>query len=185
MGQTPPKDRRNKDCKGNQKESSAHKKAPSHHDSTWDHNKDAKIGDLKIEELKRLIAQMNSEKSTLNPVAAISPFTKEIRTDPLPAMFRSNHSLTYNGGTDPAEFLIRFNIEMKVYQVSMPAKCRLFAASMRGSAQQWFSKLGEHITIDFWEQFAHIFLKQFQSSMIYAPPVSILASIRQKDGKTL
>lgn len=115
-----------------------------------------------------------------------SPFTHEIRTAPLPAVFRGHHlDMTYNGDTDPAEFVIRFNNEMDVYQVSQLARCQLFAASLRGSAQQWFSKLGALVFIEYWEQFVDIFIKQFQSSILYAPPVSTLANIKQKEGETL
>lgn len=99
-----------------------------------------------------------------------------------------SHSLVKilsNGETDPIEFVIRFNNEMDVYQVSLLARCRLFAASLRGSAQQWFSKLGSLVVIDSWEQLVDIFIKQFQSSMLYAPPVSTLANMKQKEGETL
>lgn len=93
--------------------------------------------------------------------------------------------MTYNGDTDPTEFVIRFNNDMDVYRVSLLARCRLFAASLRGSAQQWFSKLGAHITIDSWEWFMDIFIKYFRSSKLYAPPVSTLVNIKQKEGETL
>lgn len=133
---------------------------------------------MKIEDLKKLMDKMDTEKSTINPVGTFSPFTQEIRTALLPPGFRTNPDLTFKGDTDPAAYLIRFNTEMEVYMVSLEARCRLFATSLRGSAQQWFSKLGAHVTIDSWEQFADIFIKQFQSSMLYAPSVATLANIR-------
>ncbi|XP_074374821.1 uncharacterized protein LOC141715244 [Apium graveolens] len=128
---------------------------------------------------------MDADKNVINTMGTFSPFTQEIRTAPLPPGFRTNPDLTFKGDTDPAAYLIRFNTEMEVYQVSLEARCRLFAASLRGSAQQWFSKLGAHVIIDSWEEFADIFIKQFQSSMLYAPPVATLANIRQREGETL
>ena len=176
-------------------ERSQHKKKGPVHDEEGHSSATAKlpskappsvrVGDLKIEELKKLMDKMDTDKSTINPVGTFSPFTQEIRTAPLPPGFRTNPDLTFKGDTDPAAYLIRFNTEMEVYQVSLEARCRLFAASLRGSAQQWFSKLGAHVTIDSWEQFADIFIKQFQSSMLYAPPVATLANIRQREGETL
>ncbi|XP_074347080.1 uncharacterized protein LOC141685902 [Apium graveolens] len=144
-----------------------------------------RIGDLKIEELKKLMDKMDMDKNVINIMGSFSPFTQEIRTASLPPGFRTNPDLTFKGDTDPAAYLIRFNTEMKVYQVSLEARCRLFAASLWGSAQQWFSKLGAHVTIDSWEQFADIFIKKFQSSMLYAPPVATLANIRQREGEIL
>ncbi|XP_074336451.1 uncharacterized protein LOC141673597 [Apium graveolens] len=128
---------------------------------------------------------MDADKNVINTIGTFSPFTQEIKTAPLPPGFRTNPDLMFKGDTYPAAYLIHFNTKMEVYHVSLEARCRLFAASFRGSAQQWFSKLGAHITIDSWEQFTVIFIKQFQSSMLYVPPIATLANIRQKEGETL
>ncbi|KAK1399354.1 hypothetical protein POM88_009217 [Heracleum sosnowskyi] len=96
---------------------------------------DERIGDLGVGDLRRLLVQMENEKRAPPPATAPSPFTPAIRMSPLPPAFRSNLELAFNGDADPAEYLARFNTEMEVYQVPDLTRCRLFAASLRGSAQ--------------------------------------------------
>lgn len=52
----------------------------------------------------------------------------------LPTVFRNNLNLTFNGETDLAKYLIYFNTEMEVYQVTTLARYKLFAASLRENA---------------------------------------------------
>ncbi|XP_074378140.1 uncharacterized protein LOC141719659 [Apium graveolens] len=73
---------------------------------------------------------------------------------------------------------------MEVYQVPEMTHCRLFAASLRGSAQQWFSKLGP-ASIRMWRQLEDLFVRQFQSTLHYSPPVATLANIKQREGDPL
>ncbi|XP_074336414.1 uncharacterized protein LOC141673562 [Apium graveolens] len=113
-----------------------------------------------------------------------SPFTAAIRSSPLPRVFRHNPDLLFNGETHPAEYLIQFNTEMEFYQVPEPTRCRLFASSLRGSARQWFSKLGP-ASIRNWHQLEDLFIRQFQSTLHYSPPVATLANIKQREGEPL
>ncbi|XP_074346801.1 uncharacterized protein LOC141685605 [Apium graveolens] len=73
---------------------------------------------------------------------------------------------------------------MEVYQVPEMTRCRLFAESLRGSAQQWFSKLG-YASIRTWRQLEDWFVRQFQSTLHYSPPVATLANIKQREGEPL
>ena len=127
---------------------------------------------------------MEREKRGPPTSAAPSPFTAVIRSSPLPRVFRHNPDLLFNGEADPAEYLIQFNTEMEVYQVPEMTRCRLFAASLRGSAQQWFSKLGP-ASIRTWRQLEDLFVRQFQSTLHYSPPVATLANIKQREGEPL
>ncbi|XP_074375294.1 uncharacterized protein LOC141717076 [Apium graveolens] len=127
---------------------------------------------------------MEREKRGPPASAAPSPFTAAIRSSPLPRVFRHNPDLLFNGEADPAEYLIQFNTEMEVYQVPKMTRCRLFAASLRGSAQQWFSKLGP-ASIRTWRQLEDLFVRQFQSTLHYSPPVATLANIKQREGEPL
>ncbi|XP_074327988.1 uncharacterized protein LOC141665903 [Apium graveolens] len=73
---------------------------------------------------------------------------------------------------------------MEVYQVPEMTCCRLIAASLRGSSQQWFSKLGT-ASIRTWRQFEDLFIRQFQSTLHYLPHVATLANINQREGEPL
>ncbi|XP_074373741.1 uncharacterized protein LOC141714099 [Apium graveolens] len=73
---------------------------------------------------------------------------------------------------------------MEVYLVPEPTHCRLFATSLRGSSQQWFSKLGL-ASIRTWRQLEDLFIRQFQSTLHYSPHVATLANIKQSKGEHL
>ncbi|KAK1389694.1 hypothetical protein POM88_017872 [Heracleum sosnowskyi] len=138
---------------------------------------------INVNALRRLIAQSEGQGGAI-PDAAPSPFSTVVREAPLPPTFRGTGDLRFNGSTDPAEYIGRFNTEMELYQVGDLTKCRLLASTLRGNAHQWFQKLGP-ASITSWEQMRKMFLIQFQSSIHYAPPVTTLANIKQRDGETL
>ncbi|XP_074337432.1 uncharacterized protein LOC141674620 [Apium graveolens] len=73
---------------------------------------------------------------------------------------------------------------MDVYQVPDLARCRLLAASFRESAQQWFQKLGPGV-ITSWDQMKNLFLTKFQATVRYAPSVTTLANVRQRENESL
>ncbi|XP_074322903.1 uncharacterized protein LOC141659875 [Apium graveolens] len=114
-----------------------------------------------------------------------SPFSVAIREAHLPAGYRNTTSdLRFHGSSDPVEFLGQFNIEMDVYQVSDLARCWLLAATFRESAQHWFQKLGPGV-ITSWDQMKTLFLTKFQAIVRYAPSITTLANIRQRDNESL
>ncbi|XP_074356707.1 uncharacterized protein LOC141696466 [Apium graveolens] len=73
---------------------------------------------------------------------------------------------------------------MDVYQVPDLARCRLLAATFRESAQQCFQKLGPGV-ITSWDQMKNLFLTKFQASVRYAPSVTTLANVRQRENESL
>ena len=90
------------------------------------------------DDLRKLLALLHAGHSTAVPIIP-SPFTAAVREAQLPTGFRHvNADLRYHKNADPREFLIRFNIEMDLYQIPYLVRCRFLAASLRDSAQQWF-----------------------------------------------
>ncbi|XP_074326905.1 uncharacterized protein LOC141664850 [Apium graveolens] len=73
---------------------------------------------------------------------------------------------------------------MDVYQVPDLDRCRLLAATFRESAQQWFQKLGPGV-ITSWDQMKTLFLTKFQAAVRYAPSVTTLANVRQRQNESL
>lgn len=47
----------------------------------------------------------------------------------------------YDGISNPAEYLYRFNVEIGVNQVEGNVRCKLLVAALSGNAYQWFKKL--------------------------------------------
>ncbi|XP_017249760.1 uncharacterized protein LOC108220486 [Daucus carota subsp. sativus] len=73
---------------------------------------------------------------------------------------------------------------MDVYQIPDLVRCRFLATTLRDSAQQWFQKLGEGVITNRADM-QGLFLMQFQAATKYAPTVTALANIRQKENESL
>lgn len=73
---------------------------------------------------------------------------------------------------------------MEVDQVDDVTKCRILTSSLRGNALQWFQSTCLD-SISSWDQMMKMFLTQFQFSMQYAPLVTVLSNIRQREVETL
>ncbi|XP_074362906.1 uncharacterized protein LOC141703225 [Apium graveolens] len=141
------------------------------------------MGTFNVGELKRLLNHLEGRVAATAEIP--SPFSAAVRDVQLPAGYRNTTSdLRFHGNSDPMEFLDRFNIEMDVYQVPDLARCRLLAATFRESAQQWFQKLGPGV-ITSWDQMKNLFLTKFQAAVRYAPSVTTLANVRQRENESL
>ncbi|XP_074377474.1 uncharacterized protein LOC141718996 [Apium graveolens] len=142
------------------------------------------VGKFILNDLKRLLNNLEGGRVTTTAQAP-SPFLAVVRESQLPAGYRNTiNDLRFHGNFDPVEFLGCFNIEMDVHQVPDLERCRLLAATFREGAQQWFQKLGPGV-ITSWEQMQTLFLTQFQAAVKYTPPVTTLASVKQKEGESL
>nr|XP_017228021.1 PREDICTED: uncharacterized protein LOC108203549 [Daucus carota subsp. sativus] len=73
---------------------------------------------------------------------------------------------------------------MDLYQIPDLVRCRFPAASLWESAQQWFQNLGEFV-ISSWVDMQRMFMTQFQAAPKYAPPVTTLANVKQRDNESL
>uniref|UniRef100_A0A803Q6Z9 Retrotransposon gag domain-containing protein n=1 Tax=Cannabis sativa TaxID=3483 RepID=A0A803Q6Z9_CANSA len=62
--------------------------------------------------------------------------------------------------------------------------CRILAATLEDNAHDWFNQLPE-ASILTWETFVDLFLMHFQATMIYKPPYTTLANIKQEVGESL
>ncbi|XP_063942768.1 uncharacterized protein LOC135150410 [Daucus carota subsp. sativus] len=142
------------------------------------------IGAIDVNSLRKLLAHFDGGQTSLSS-QALSPFSAEVIEAPLPANYRNTTSdLKFHGNSDVVEFLGRFNVEMGVYQIPDLVRCRLLASTFRDNAYQWFRKL-EPASIITWTNMQTMFLTQFQATVKYAPPVTTLANIKQKEGETL
>ena len=115
---------------------------------------------MNVHDLRRILNRMEEEKRLPQAVVARSPFTRAILESPPPVNMRHHSELIYNGEDEPTLYYMQFNMEMDVYQVPSLTRCRFFAASLRGGAQLWFSKLAPGI-ISSWESMRDLFIRQF------------------------
>ncbi|XP_074377406.1 uncharacterized protein LOC141718937 [Apium graveolens] len=141
------------------------------------------MGTFNVDDLKRLLNHLEGRVTTTDKIP--SPLSMVVREAQLPAGYRNTTSdLRFHGSSDPVEFLGRFNIEMDVYQVPDLARCRLLVETFRESAHQLFQKL-EPGGITSWDQTKTLFLTKFQAAVRYAPSITTLANVKQRENESL
>ncbi|XP_012852335.1 PREDICTED: uncharacterized protein LOC105971944 [Erythranthe guttata] len=114
---------------------------------------------------------------------ALSPFSANILDDDLPHSFRPV-TYEYLGTTDPFEHLCRFNNTSDLHRFTEGVKCRVFATTLAGAAQTWFSQLPAD-TIGGFDQLSACFMDHFASSKKQRRSTLTLFAVRQREGEYL
>ncbi|XP_012833437.1 PREDICTED: uncharacterized protein LOC105954309 [Erythranthe guttata] len=116
-------------------------------------------------------------------LSALSPFSADILDDDLPHSFRPV-TYEYLGTTDPCEHLCRFNNTSDLHRFTEGIKCRVFATTLAGAAQAWFSQLPAG-TIGGFDQLSACFMDHFASSKKQKRSTLTLFAVRQREGEYL
>ncbi|XP_012837505.1 PREDICTED: uncharacterized protein LOC105958047 [Erythranthe guttata] len=116
-------------------------------------------------------------------LSALSPFSADILDDDLPHSFRPV-TYEYLGTTDPCEHLCRFNNTSDLHRFTEGVKCRVFATTLAGAAQAWFSQLPVG-TIRGFDQLSACFMDHFASSKKQKRSTLTLFAVRQREGEHL
>ncbi|KAL0427278.1 UNVERIFIED_CONTAM: hypothetical protein Slati_2902600 [Sesamum latifolium] len=113
------------------------------------------------------------------------PFSEHIMAEELPAHFRAPaHLLIYDGSTDPAEHIRKFENAALLHRYTDYIKCRIFLTTLTGSAQHWFDHLPAGSVRSFAE-FSSLFHHQFASGRKYRKSAISLFGIKQQERETL
>ncbi|XP_012830533.1 PREDICTED: uncharacterized protein LOC105951629 [Erythranthe guttata] len=137
-----------------------------------------------VDSLRRDIDELKALRSgPTRDLAGSGPFAKHLHDDPIPANYRPI-LFEYNGTSDPAEHLSRFNNTASLHQLTEGVKCRAFVTTLAGPAQAWFGLLLPG-SIHSFGQFAKAFMNQFASSKKCKKTSLSLFSIRQKEKESL
>ncbi|XP_012842286.1 PREDICTED: uncharacterized protein LOC105962516 [Erythranthe guttata] len=137
-----------------------------------------------VDSLRRDMNELKALRNrSMRDLVGSSPFAKHLDDDPIPASYRPI-SFEYNGTSDPAEHLSRFNNTASLHQLTEGVRCRAFATTLAGPAQAWFGLLPSGSMQSF-EQFAKAFMNQFASSKKCKKTSLSLFSIRQKEKESL
>ncbi|XP_012833036.1 PREDICTED: uncharacterized protein LOC105953901 [Erythranthe guttata] len=137
-----------------------------------------------VDSLRRDIDELKALRSgPTRDLAGSGPFAKHLDDDPIPANYRPI-PFEYNGTSDPAEHLSRFNNTTSLHQLTEGVKCRAFVTTLAGPAQAWFGLLLPG-SIHSFGQFAKAFMNQFASSKKCKKTSLSLFSIRQKEKESL
>ncbi|XP_011100876.1 uncharacterized protein LOC105178990 [Sesamum indicum] len=98
--------------------------------------------------------------------------------------FRMPDLPKYDGTKDPQEHLAAFDMVMNLYGLPSPIIAKLFATTLTGKAQEWFTSLHPG-SIESHEQLDRKFVFHFASKRKQRQSVTHLFTIRQKENETL
>lgn len=90
------------------------------------------------------------------------PFSEGVMEGDLLVSFKSI-GFEYDGSLDPWDHVCQFEGMALLHRFIDGIKCRVFATILTGSAQQWFSQLGNGVITSF-DTFVALFVQQFASS---------------------
>ncbi|XP_012837573.1 PREDICTED: uncharacterized protein LOC105958118 [Erythranthe guttata] len=121
--------------------------------------------------------------STESEGMAGTPFTSRLQHGELPATYRPV-TYEYTGATDPWEHVSRFVTSASLHRLTDGVKCRVFATTLAGPAQRWFSQLPQG-SVDGFTQFSELFLNHFASSKKQKRSTLTLFAVRQREGEPL
>ncbi|XP_061340959.1 uncharacterized protein LOC133287378 [Gastrolobium bilobum] len=113
-----------------------------------------------------------------------SPFTGEILNAPFPEDFDSARLPKYDGSQDPQVHIDAFDTDMYIRGIDEPLISRIFAITLTGAAQAWFSTLPAN-SIGSFEEFGEKFLLNFATSKKHPKSEFALGKIRQQPEETL
>ncbi|XP_022156088.1 uncharacterized protein LOC111023060 [Momordica charantia] len=113
-----------------------------------------------------------------------SPFTSDILEASIPPKFKTPTMKSYDGSKDPKDYVEVFEGLMDFQAATDAIKCRAFQIALTGSARLWYRRLPAR-SISTYSQLRKEFISQFFSRHYDRKTTTHLATIRQKEGKTL
>ncbi|KAL2243316.1 UNVERIFIED_CONTAM: hypothetical protein Sindi_0449600 [Sesamum indicum] len=112
-----------------------------------------------------------------------SPFCNDILIQTVEPGFRVPDLRRYDGMRDPQEHVAAFEM-VNLYGQSPPIMAKLFATTLTGKAQEWFTNLPRG-SIESYEQLVHKFNFHFASKKKQKRSATHLFNIRQMEDETL
>ena len=100
-----------------------------------------------INELRARLKELVAKNTEAAPSTSTSPFSAEIQQAPLPAGFRIPTMATYEGKTDPQDYLDVFNDQMDLLQVTTLTCCRCFVVTLSGTTKKWIKQIELEIVV--------------------------------------
>ncbi|KAL2230582.1 UNVERIFIED_CONTAM: Retrovirus-related Pol polyprotein from transposon [Sesamum indicum] len=148
------------------------------------------ISRAEVESVGKQIHSLNKQIDELKKRGEIvsqnknSPFCNEILVQTVEPGFRVPDLRRYNGMRDPQEHVAAFEMVMNLYGQSTPIMAKLFATTLTGKAQEWFTNLPRG-SIESYEQLVQKFNFHFASKKKQKRSATHLFNIRQREDETL
>ncbi|KAL2240129.1 UNVERIFIED_CONTAM: Retrovirus-related Pol polyprotein from transposon [Sesamum indicum] len=148
------------------------------------------ISRAEVESVGKQIHSLNKQIDELKKRGEIvaqnknSPFCNEILVQTVEPGFRVPDLRRYDGMRDPQEHVAAFEMVMNLYGQSAPIMAKLFATTLTGKAQEWFTNLPRG-SIESYEQLVQKFNFHFASKKKQKRSATHLFNIRQREDETL
>ncbi|XP_065625242.1 uncharacterized protein LOC136065655 [Quercus suber] len=137
-----------------------------------------------MDELRNAIKE-KTERSVDRMVRATdSPFTTAVLDCPVLSKFRLPQLEPFDGLKNPQDHLNTFKMTLRLQQPPDEILCRSFPTTLKGAAQEWFTKLPTS-SIDTFEQLSNAFLRHFIRGQRPKRTADHLLTIRQGEKETL
>jgi hypothetical protein len=113
-----------------------------------------------------------------------SPLAPQLQVSPWPANFRAGAYPKYNGSTDPAQYIMSYQVVVASSGGDDATMAKSFIIALEGPALTWYTRLPP-LSIDSWRSLRDKFLLNFQE---YRPDTDALAELslcKQLEKETL
>jgi hypothetical protein len=113
-----------------------------------------------------------------------SPLAPHLHVSPWPANFRAGTYPKYNGNTDPAQYIMSYQVVVASSEGDDATMAKSFIIALEGPALTWYTRLSP-LSIDSWRSLRDKFLLNFQG---YRPDTDALAELslcKQLERETL
>jgi DNA-binding transcriptional MerR regulator len=143
----------------------------------------APIGDLFIPQRGPVIPHAAAFQG-INYLDERSPLAPQLQVSPWPANFRAGTYLKYNGSTDPAPYIMSYQVAVASSGGDDATMAKSFIIALEGPALTWYTRLPP-LSIDSWRSLWDKFLLNFQG---YRPDIDALAELslcKQLEKETL
>jgi hypothetical protein len=113
-----------------------------------------------------------------------SPLAPHLQVTPWPANFRAGTYPKYNGSTDPAQYIMSYQVAVASSGGDDATMAKSFIIALEGPALTWYTRLPP-LSIDSWRSLRDKFLLNFQG---YRPDTDALAELslcKQLERETL
>jgi hypothetical protein len=113
-----------------------------------------------------------------------SPLAPQLQVSPWPANFRAGTYPKYNGNTDPAQYIMSYQVAVASSRGDDATMAKSFIIALEGPALTWYTRLPP-LSIDSWRSLRDKFLLNFQG---YRPDTDALAELslcKQQEKETL
>jgi hypothetical protein len=113
-----------------------------------------------------------------------SPLALQLQVSPWPANFRAGTYPKYNGSTDPAQYIMSYQVSVASSEVDDAMMAKSFIIALEGPAMTWYTRLPP-LSIESWRSLRDKFLLSFQGYRLDTDALAELSLCKQQEKETL